>query len=686
MGNIKTSTKLHILILLFVFGFISLFTVNQVFSGLIEELNQKTKSYEKKIKIAEFVSEDIQGLKALFFELSIATNTSKSRQLVKAKIENLISNINDSLLVLQKGGVLKRQVELNIIGANKTVTEVAFDPKVSGQTVSLEAIDIQPKLLQLSEMLIEVETILDHRNEHLSDEDYKALAEVNLELARYYKTTPAFFNRMSENIKRLLYEGDIELKSIKEERLKKQDEYLRIKLLLTFSVIVITTLFGFWISQIINKENHQLEVANKDLEIKENFVKAILNGQENMVIVSDGLQMIDANEAIANFFHFLDSIDEFKSKYDCICDLFENDVPDDSYINKKLYGDISWLEHILLHKEKHFKVILNNGKENHHFSIVANKKFIGQEGQFIVVVVLNDITNEVNSRKELAELNNNLEHMIDVKTKELQDLNNSLETRIDEELEKNREKDKQMIQQSRFAALGEMIGNIAHQWRQPLSAISSTASGIELQMEIGVASNEDIKKSYSDIKNYVQFLTQTIEDFRGFFKEDKTKVDFDMRNVLKNALAITNATYKDNNINVKLNISDEPLTANGMPSELAQAFLNILNNARDAIIEKKPNFKGIYIYSQNTENENTLYFQDNAGGIPDGILEKIFDPYFTTKHQSQGTGIGLYMSKDIVEKNMHGSLSVKNIVQELDGITYNGACFRISLPKNKNIV
>jgi hypothetical protein len=436
MGNIKTSTKLHILILLFVFGFISLFTVNQVFSGLIEELNQKTKSYEKKIKIAEFVSEDIQGLKALFFELSIATNTPKSRQLVKAKIENLISNINDSLLVLQKGGVLKRQVELNIIGANKTVTEVAFDPKISGQTVSLEAIDIQPKLLQLSEMLAEVETILDHRNEHLYDEDYKALAEVNLELARYYKTKPAFFNRMSENIKRLLYEGDIELKSIKEERLKKQDEYLRIKLLLTFSVIVITTLFGFWISQIINKENHQLEVANKDLEIKENFVKAILNGQENMVIVSDGLKMIDANEAIANFFYFLDSIDEFKSKYDCICDLFEYDVPDDSYINKKLYGDISWLEYMLLHKEKHFKVILNNGRENHHFSIVANKKSIGQEGQFIVVVVLNDITNEVNSRKELAELNNNLEHMIDVKTKELQDLNNSLETRIDEELEK----------------------------------------------------------------------------------------------------------------------------------------------------------------------------------------------------------------------------------------------------------
>jgi signal transduction histidine kinase len=134
-----------------------------------------------------------------------------------------------------------------------------------------------------------------------------------------------------------------------------------------------------------------------------------------------------------------------------------------------------------------------------------------------------------------------------------------------------------------------------------------------------------------------------------------------------------------------MNIDDRALISHGMPSELAQAFLNILNNARDAIIEKKPAFRGICVYSQITENENVLYFQDNAGGIPDNILEKIFDPYFTTKHQSQGTGIGLYMSKDIVEKNMNGSLSVKNLTQEIDGVTYNGACFRISIPRKEKI-
>ena len=681
MGKIKTSSKLHILVSLFVFGFISLFAVNQIFSGLIDELNQKTKNYEKKIKIAEFVSEDIQGLKALFFELSIATTSSKSRQIVIDKINILIQSIHDSLLVLEKGGVLKREIELNIIGKSVTITQVSYNPNLSGQTMSLEAIDIKPKLIQLSQMIVSVEKMLEERHRLIEEENFKELIEVNNQLTRYYKTTPAFFNRMGENIKRLLYEGDIELKNIKEEIVHKQEKYMKIKLLLIFSVIAITTLFGFWISRIINKENHQLEIANNELESKENAVKAILNGQANLVIVTDGVTMIDANEAIADFFDFIDSVDDFRKKYKCICDLFEKDVPDDSYINKIEYDGESWVNYILQNNHRNFKVILHNGREYHHFSIVANKRIIDSNGHFIIIVSLNDITEVVESQIELSAVNNNLEHLIDLKTKELQELNNGLEARINEELEKNREKDKQMIQQSRFAALGEMIGNIAHQWRQPLSAISSTASSVELQMELGIATQEDIKKSYRDIKHYVEFLTQTIEDFRGFFKKDKETVDFDMKEVLKNSLSITNATYKDNNIEIKTKLHEESLTCNGMPSELSQAFLNILNNARDAIIEKKPLFKGVCIYSEVNEDENVIYFQDNAGGIPAHILEKIFDPYFTTKHQSQGTGIGLYMSKDIIEKNMRGSLSVRNMQQVIDGITYNGACFRVSVPK-----
>jgi signal transduction histidine kinase len=680
VNNLKTSTKLHILILLFVFGFLSLFAVNQVFSSLIDDLNKKTQNYERKIKIGEFVSEDIQGLKALFFELSLTTS-DRSRSIVVEKINHLINNINDSLIVLEKGGVLKRHIELNILGKSSILAEVKYNPTINDQKISLEVIDIKPKLIELKEMLGRLNIILAHRNEHLLDGDYKELSNVNIELTRYYKTTPAFFNRMGENIKRLLYEGDIELKSIKEEISQKQTKYLSIKLILILSVILITTLFGYWISRIINQENQQLELANRELEKKEHAVKAILNGQANLVIVTDGLHMIDANDAIAEFFDFVDSVEDFRSKYNCICDLFEKNVPDDSYINKIEYDGVTWVDYILQNQNKNFKVILNSGSEYHHFSIVANKKTIDSNGNFIIIVSLNDITEVIKSQIELSRVNNNLEHLIDLKTKELQDLNNGLETKIKDELEKNREKDKQMIQQSRYAALGEMIGNIAHQWRQPLSAISSTASGIELQMEIGIASNEDIKKSYTDIKYYVQFLTQTIEDFRGFFKKDKENIEFDLKDVLKNSLSITNATYKDNNIDIQTSISNEPLISIGMPSELSQAFLNILNNARDAIIEKQPDFKGVYVYTEPSDTDNVILFQDNAGGIPAHILEKIFDPYFTTKHQSQGTGIGLYMSKDIVEKNMQGNISVTNETKIHNGITYNGACFRVSIPK-----
>jgi signal transduction histidine kinase len=519
------------------------------------------------------------------------------------------------------------------------------------------------------------------RYKYVKNKESDKLLKFSKSLRRYYKTAPPFFDRMGENIKRLLFEGENELKKIRSEIHSKQKVYLQIKLILLGLVTLITTLVGVWLGQSISKENEKLLQLNIDLETKERFVKAILNGQENMVIVSDGKEMLEANDFIAEFFDEFETIADFKSKYECICDKFEPSAPDDSYITKKVYGDKTWLEYILDNQDKHFKALMNSGSALHHFSIVANKKIIDGKGNFIIVVSLSDITNEINSQLELSHLNDNLENLIDLKTKELKDLNNSLEERIQQELEKNRAKDKQMIQQSRFAALGEMIGNIAHQWRQPLSAISSTASSVEMQMELGIADEKDIKKSYTDIKSYVNFLTQTIEDFRGFFKEDKEKVKFDIKTIIDQSVSIISATYKDNNITLDIDLPSGDLNSIGMPNELSQVFLNLLNNARDAIKEKDPQNRLVAIFSHQTEDENIIYIQDNAGGIPEDILDKIFDPYFTTKHQSQGTGIGLYMSKDIVEKNMNGSITANNIHQTINGHDYNGACFEIILPR-----
>ncbi|XOB63308.1 sensor histidine kinase [Campylobacterota bacterium DY0563] len=275
-----------------------------------------------------------------------------------------------------------------------------------------------------------------------------------------------------------------------------------------------------------------------------------------------------------------------------------------------------------------------------------------------------------------------LERALEISTSELRKFNDSLEERIETEVQKNREKDKQLFIQSRYAGMGEMIGNIAHQWRQPLSAISTISSGMLLELELDMCERKDIENSYEKILEFTKFLTQTIEDFRGYLKKDKEKVEFDILDIFMKSFNIVESTYKNNNIYINIkkdtHFSKKSL---GFSNELIQVYLNILNNAKDALLESDTEEKKVFIDILEEEEFNTIYIIDNAGGINEEIIEKIFDPYFTTKHKSQGTGIGLYMSKDIVEKHMNGKLSVKNINKELEGFIYKGACFSISIPK-----
>ncbi|MDD2698857.1 MAG: HAMP domain-containing sensor histidine kinase [Arcobacteraceae bacterium] len=275
-----------------------------------------------------------------------------------------------------------------------------------------------------------------------------------------------------------------------------------------------------------------------------------------------------------------------------------------------------------------------------------------------------------------------LERALEISTSELRNFNDTLEERITSEVEKNRDKDQKLLTQSRYAGMGEMIGNIAHQWRQPLSAISSTASGMTLQIELDLASKEDILNSYSKIIEFTNFLTQTIDDFRGYLKEDKEKISFDVIDTFMKSKSIIEAVYKNNDIDLNIKEAKFRSPSFGFSSELAQVFLNILNNAKDALIEHKEKERRVYVDFIDEPLYNTIKIIDNAGGIPEHILNKIFDPYFTTKHKSQGTGIGLYMSKDIVEKNMQGELSVKNVQVTIDNLEYKGASFTISIPKN----
>ena len=228
------------------------------------------------------------------------------------------------------------------------------------------------------------------------------------------------------------------------------------------------------------------------------------------------------------------------------------------------------------------------------------------------------------------------------------------------------------MEQSKTASLGEMIGNIAHQWRQPLTAISASAGSIELQNQLGILDDEHLSKSMNSIVSATEYLSTTIDTFRDFIKEKKEFKEVILQERIDNTLNIVSASLKSNHIEIINDIDPEPIKIKLIVGELSQVLMNIMNNAKDVMLERKIRKPLIRLDMQREDNRVIITVEDNGGGIPDEVMPKIFDPYFTTKHQSQGTGLGLHMSYKIVSDSLKGKLYAKN--------TENGAKFFIELP------
>ncbi|MBB5022592.1 hybrid sensor histidine kinase/response regulator [Desulfurispira natronophila] len=255
---------------------------------------------------------------------------------------------------------------------------------------------------------------------------------------------------------------------------------------------------------------------------------------------------------------------------------------------------------------------------------------------------------------------------------ELEELNNSLEQRIQNEVEMNRQKDQLMLHQARLAEMGEMIGYIAHQWRQPLNIVALLCQEHHEYFQANNLTAEDMATGTEKILEQLEFMSQTIDDFRNFFRSDKNRSIFPVRQALETTLSLVGAALKKNKIPVEIVYNAEP-SIDGYAKEYAQVLLNIINNARDAVINSEQQTDpGIFIEVLQENGTVTVCIEDNGGGIPASIIEKIYLPYFTTKNNGQGTGLGLYMSKVIIERNMGGKLSVCN--------TKRGARFCITVP------
>lgn len=264
-------------------------------------------------------------------------------------------------------------------------------------------------------------------------------------------------------------------------------------------------------------------------------------------------------------------------------------------------------------------------------------------------------------------------------------INRNLESKVEQRTQAIKERDEQLLQQSRMAQMGEMISMIAHQWRQPLGAISATSIDMNLKLQLSEfdLEKENERLECSDyfldnlgkIDEFVQSLTTTIDDFRNFYKPNKKSITALMNAPVKKALSIVRASFLTDGINILEDYSCKN-RVRMYESELMQVILNVLKNAQDNFKEKNIENAKILIKTYDIDDGVRLEISDNGGGIPEEILKKIFDPYFSTKSEKNGIGLGLYMSKTIIETHHDGKLYAKNMDE--------GVCFFIDMKSEKN--
>lgn len=266
-----------------------------------------------------------------------------------------------------------------------------------------------------------------------------------------------------------------------------------------------------------------------------------------------------------------------------------------------------------------------------------------------------------------------LGYIVDVT--DLKEYENGLEDKIQKTIDETKQKEKLLQQQSKLTSMGEMIRNIAHQWRQPLSQINSSVQLLDLLIYKKDIKDAQIEEKLSEIESLTKYMSNTIDDFQSFFKSDKEQELFILQNIIQNTISIIQGTLTAKNIKLEF-LSNETYQYNGYPHELQHVVLIIINNSIDALVENKTKNPKISINVIEHSNFYQISICDNAGGINEKIIDKIFEPYFTTKHKSQGTGLGLYISKMIIQDGMNGSLDVQN--------KNDGACFNISLPRKQN--
>lgn len=401
--------------------------------------------------------------------------------------------------------------------------------------------------------------------------------------------------------------------------------------IITFALVVETLV-------IILFEKTRLRYAALIEEQKENL-KAIFDSQSNIAFLTDSNRLQDANRAFFDFFGYHD-LTAFHYDHDCICEYFEPVEDDPLYLNQPM-----WLQTVLTNPMTAYKVKI---KEN-YFSINIQKvDFPGKEEY---VVVLSDISPLIDYQKRL-------------------------ENEVAKAVEKIEQQNAHLLEQSKKALLGELVNFISHQLKQPLTAISATVQGTNEAFLHNELDEETMQQNKEVVMRNINFMSHSIDSLKNFYRPNKEKEPFSPAQSIQKLLFLIQKSLKPHDIDISLHQPDEKLFIQSYENEFQQVILNLITNAKDALIQNNIPNPLVDITIRETQGAIGISIADNAGGIPEEHLPRIFENFFSTKGKL-GTGIGLYMSKLIIEESMDGKLDVKN--------SSDGAVFTIELPLKKNL-
>ncbi|MCU7835053.1 MAG: PAS domain S-box protein [gamma proteobacterium symbiont of Taylorina sp.] len=411
-----------------------------------------------------------------------------------------------------------------------------------------------------------------------------------------------------------------------ENRINKQFNDL---LIVMFSVLILSIPFAFLFSKEPIRLKEELEQLNEQLKQREKFSNTVIESNKNAIIAINEKQLVTIfNKSAEEMFGY--------SKHEML--------------KKKSLHNIIPMHFIKQHKKSssHFMTtkesvgvvgsrveLEGKHKDGRIFPIRISFGVEFEGDKIIVIANIEDITKDKKQQKEI------------------------------------RERDRLLQQQTKLAAMGEMIGSIAHQWRQPLNSLNVNIENLEFDYEDGLIDKEFLDKFIVHQTDTLQYMSKTIDNFRNFFRIDKQKANFSVKKAIENSINIQMSEL--NKHGISLSVHGEDIIINSFENEFQQAVMNLISNAKDAIIQSKQKDGAIDI----SLTDGKIIIRDNGGGIPAASIERIFEPYYTTKEQGKGTGMGLYMSKMIIENNMGGKISVLN--------SGDGACFIIDMERAYDI-